>query len=84
MAGGMCVVGSVCVAGGMHGGRACMAGSGHGGVECVVVVVGEGGGVRGRRYGHCSGRYAFFWNAFLLRNEFIILYSFLLTEYIVK
>ena len=25
----------------------------------------EGGGVRGRRDGHCSGRYASYWNAFL-------------------
>ena len=33
----------------------------------------EGGrlwqGVRGRRDGHCSGRYASYWNAFLLRNK---------------
>ena len=25
-----------------------------------------GGGVHGRRDGHCSGRYASYWNAFLL------------------
>ena len=27
--------------------------------------VAGGGGVRGRRDGHCSGRYASYWNAFL-------------------
>ena len=39
--------------GGMHGREACMA------------VGGEG--VRDRRDGHCSGRYASYWNAFLLK-----------------
>ena len=36
------------------GGGACVAG------VCMVV-----GAMRGRRDGHCSGRYAFYWNAFL-------------------
>ena len=27
-----------------------------------------GGGVHGRRDGHCSGRYASYWNAFLLND----------------
>ena len=26
------------------------------------------GGMRGRRDGHCSGRYASYWNAFLFKN----------------
>ena len=34
----------------------------HGGGVCVAR---GGGGVRGRREGHCSGRYASYWNAFL-------------------
>ena len=42
---------------------ACMAGGQHGwqGEVCMV----GGGGMRGRRDGHCSGRYASYWNAFL-------------------
>ena len=44
--------------GGMCGRGACMAGGVHG-----------GGGMRGRRDGHCCGWYASYWNAFL----FIIL-----------
>ena len=65
--GGACVVrrhdwqrGACLVKWGMHGegdmcgkGRACVAGE----------------GVRGRKDSHCSGRYAFYWNAFLY-NEF--------------
>ena len=47
-------------AGGMHAGgrvvRACMAGGVH------------GRGLRGRRDGHCSGRYASYLNAFLFYN----------------
>ena len=31
-------------------------------------VEGEGRGVRSRRNVHCSGRYASYWNAFLLIN----------------
>ena len=42
--------------GGVYGRWACMVGGVHG----------KGGGVRGRRDGHCSGRYASYWNAFLL------------------
>ena len=46
---------------GMHGRGACMARgrAWQGGVAWL-------GGMRGRRYGHCSGRYASYWNAFLL------------------
>ena len=42
---------------------ACVAGGHpwHGGGE---------GGLRGRRDGHCSGRYTSYWNAFLLGNIF--------------
>ena len=43
-----------CVAGGV-----CMAGGMHGRVVCMAE------GVHGRRDGHCSGRYASYWNAFL-------------------
>ena len=52
MAGGVRGTGA-CVARGVRGRRPCMA-------------WGEGGGVRGRRDGQCSGRYASYWNAFLL------------------
>ena len=44
--------GGACVA------EVCMAGGMRGG----------GGGMRGRRDGHCSGRYASHWNAFLLNS----------------
>ena len=42
--------------GDMHGGDAWQEG------VCMV------GGMRGRRDGHCSGRYASYWNAFLLQS----------------
>ena len=77
---GVCMVGA-CMAWGMcgrggHGRGACMAG-GHawqgacvvgGGCVvgmCMVGGVHDRGGVHGRRDGHCSGRYASYWNAFL-------------------
>ena len=54
-----------CVAGGLHGRGMCMA-RGH--VWQGVCVA--GGRMHGRRDGHCSGRYASYWNAFLFRyNE---------------
>ena len=41
----------------------------------VACMVGRGGGMcgrrrgmRGRRNGHCSGQYAYYWNAFFLKN----------------
>ena len=37
-----------------------------------------GGGVRGRREGHCSGRYASYWNAFLFN---ILLIDFMKLNY---
>ena len=56
--------------GGMHGRGVCMTGGvcsrghvWHGGV-CVV------GSMHGRRDGHCSGWYASYWNAFLLKEIF--------------
>ena len=54
------------MAGGMHGGgdhawRGGMHGGGHVWQR----------GVRSRRDGHCSGRYASYWNAFLFQQEFI-------------
>ena len=62
----------VCVAGGggMHGGGgACVAG-GHAWQGCVVGEAYGGGGImHGRRDGHCSGLYASYWNAFLLKNK---------------
>ena len=51
-------------AGGVRGRRACMAG-GH---AWQGSMCGGGGGMCGRRDGHGSGRYAFYWNAFLLRK----------------
>ena len=33
----------------------------------------KGGGMHGRRGGHCSGRYPSYWNAFLYLVEFIYL-----------
>ena len=63
------MAGGACVAGGcMHGwgGWACVAGGVHGGGHAWQ------GGVRGMRNGHCSGRYASYWNAFLLQNLFLI------------
>ena len=63
----------------MHGEETCMA-EGHAwqrgmhGKEgmCGKGVCRAGGmcgkeGMRGRRDGHCSGRYAFYWNAFLFK-----------------
>ena len=56
----------------MVGGGACMVGEGH---AWLGVCMAEGmlggrglcgsGGVRVRRHGYCSGRYASYWNAFL-------------------
>ena len=49
--------------GGMHDRGACVAGGGHvwlGGGACVA------GDMRSKRDGHCSGRYASYWNALLL------------------
>ena len=45
-----------------------MAGGGHAWQEACVVGGGMhgGGGMRGRRDGHCNGRYASYLNAFLL------------------
>ena len=51
---GACVVGGACMAGGHAWQGACVAGGVH------------GRGMRGRRNGHCSGRYASYWNAYLL------------------
>ena len=53
----------VCVAGGVHGRGM----HGRGDVQGRQVHVWQGG-MRGRRDGHCSRRYASYWNAFLLRN----------------
>ena len=63
MHGGGCVAGGVCVHG---GGGACMAGGMHGGGHVW------GGIMHGRRDGHCSGRYASHWNAFLFRYLIIL------------
>ena len=52
------------VAGGMHSKGVCTAGghAWHG----ACMAVGRGG-VRGWKDGHCSGRYASYWNAFLFK-----------------
>ena len=57
--GDMCGRGA-CMAGGCAWQGVCMAGGVCGGVH--------GRGVCGRRDGHCSGRYASYWNAFLLNT----------------
>ena len=74
---GTCVAGGhvwwdACMAGGMHGGvqGAYMAGGVHAIGVCVAGGMHGGGcafqeGMHGRRDGHCSGRYASYWNAFL-------------------
>ena len=68
---GACLAVRVCMAGGVHGGGgACMAGGMYGehvwqrgDMHCAG---GRGwGGMHDRRNGHCSGRYASYWNAFL-------------------
>ena len=51
---GACMAGVGCVAGGMCG-RGGMCGK---------------GGMGGRRDGHCSGRYASYWNAFLISLDY--------------
>ena len=73
------------MAGGICGGHMWQGGHGRGGGHvwwgsCMVVVYAwqgsamqqgvPGRGVCGRRNSHCSGWYASYWNAFLLRNMF--------------
>ena len=48
------------MAGGMHGRGACVAGGHAWQGVCML------GGMHGKRDCHCSGRYASYWNAFLL------------------
>ena len=62
---GACV-GGACMVGGMHGGG--MHGGGHawqGGRACMAGEMATAGGMCGRRDGHCSERYASYWNAYL-------------------
>ena len=61
VAGGMCGMGA-CVAGGMCGRGHVWQGAWQGVWQRACMV----GGMHGRRDGHCSGRYASYWNAFLL------------------
>ena len=65
---------SVCPCGGHVWQGACVAG-GHVWWGCVwqVACMAGGCGVRGRRDGHCSGRYAFLFNAFLFNMNILIL-----------
>ena len=69
------MVGGACMA---EGEGACMAGEG----ACI------GRGMPGRRDGHCSGRYAFYWNAFLfpliLQRPSIFYYLLSLGNYIYR
>ena len=86
MAGGMCMAEEYACLGGVHAreGGMCAWGACIPGVECACLggIHGRGhawlgdmhgqGGMRGRRDGHCSGRYKSYWNAFLLfRSELI-------------
>ena len=63
MAGGCAWPGGIYGTGWVVGGGACMAGGlhGKGGGVCVA------GGGRAWQDGHCSGQYASYWNAFLLK-----------------
>ena len=57
------------MAGDVHGRGVCMAEGMHGRGACIAAgacMAGEG--MHDKRDGHCSGRYASYWNAFLLRN----------------
>ena len=66
--GGMCGRGHAWQ-GDIHGrGHALHDGGMHGRGACVA------GGVHGRRDGHCSGRYATYWNAFLLLLLFSLIF----------
>ena len=64
---GACVAKRHAWQGGMCGSRGnawqgvCMAGA------CVAGGLHDGGGIHGRRYGHCSRWYASYWNVFLLK-----------------
>ena len=53
--GRVCVLGGACMAGVMHDRGVCMAEGMH------------GRGMHARKDGHCSGRYASYWNAFLFK-----------------
>ena len=68
---GVCVWLGACMPGGVHAwGCACLGVHGRG--ACVVGGVHSqgGGSVRGRKDGHCSGRYASYWNTFLFVYDF--------------
>ena len=65
----VCMAGRACMAGGMCGRGACMAGVCVVGGMCdggMCVRGVHGGGVHGRKNGNCRGRYASYWNPFLL------------------
>ena len=64
MAGEACKAGEACMAGGMHGSGACVAGD--------TCYMNGGGSMHGRYYEirSMSGRYASYWNAFLIDNIF--------------
>ena len=68
----------VCLAGGVSQGAYVAGGMNGGGARMCVYVHAWQGGARDRRDCHCSGRYASYWNAFLLRNictEITIFYT---------
>ena len=77
--GGACVAGGAYVVGGVHGrghvwqrgihGRGGMCGRG---VCMAGGMRGRKGGMPARRDGHCSGRYASYWNAFLLLTRTLL------------
>ena len=81
--GGVCMHGrgGMCGGWGMRGRGVCMVGvCMHGWGACVVGRhVWQGVAMHGRRDGHCSGRYASYWNAFLfcipLKEKHHFLYS---------
>ena len=58
------------MAGGMHGRGACMEGGMCDRGACMTGGM-HGGGMYGRRDGHCSRQYASYWNAFLFDIQLI-------------
>ena len=72
---GACVAVGVCMAGGVcgSGGHAWWGGVWRGGHVWQMRCMRGGGGMCGRRNGHCSGWYASYWNAFLFEILFNII-----------
>ena len=70
----MWMAGGCMAGGGIRGRGTCGGGHVWQGV-CMAGGCVAKGGMRGRRDGHCSGRYAYYWNAFLSKIKVQILFS---------